>query len=140
MKKSILFICTSNSCRSQMAEGWVRKLRADILDPYSAGIEKRALDPLAVKVMAEAGVDICKYSSKLISELNKKKFDYVVTICNEASEKCPIFPIETKRTHHAFDNPPKIAQTLSSEEEVIQLYRRVRDEIREFVRKMPGNL
>ncbi len=138
--KNILFICTGNSCRSQMAEGWVRKLKCDILVPHSAGIEKHGIDPKAVKVMAEVGVDISKQQSKLISELSKKDFDYVVTICNDANEKCPIFPGKAKSFHHGFDNPPVLARKAKSEEEALDLYRRVRDEIRDFIENMPNNL
>lgn len=139
-KKSILFICTGNSCRSQMAEAWVRNIKGDILEPYSAGIEKHGLDPKAIQVMAEAGIDISKQESKLIDELKRKEFDYVVTICNDANEKCPVFVGKTKRSHHAFDNPSRIALTLKSQEEILFLYRRVRDEIKEFVSNMPNNL
>ena len=136
----ILFICTGNSCRSQMAEGWVRHLKKDVLQPASAGIEKHGLDPLAIKVMNEVGVDISQQKSKLIDELKDKDFDYVVTICEDANRNCPIFPGKAKRIHHAFDNPPRIAKTLTSQEEILSLYRRVRDEIKEFVSKMPDNL
>lgn len=136
----ILFICTGNSCRSQMAEGWTRHLKKDLLQPSSAGIEKHGLDPLAVKVMDEAGVDISKQTSKLINELKDKEFDYVVTICEDANRNCPVFPGKAKRIHHAFDNPPRIAKTLTSREEILSLYRRVRDEIKEFINKMPDNL
>lgn len=136
----ILFICTGNSCRSQMAEGWVRHLKNDVLQPVSAGIEKHGLDPLAIKVMGEVGVDISQQKSKLIDELKDKKFDYVVTICEEANRNCPIFPGKAKRIHHAFDNPPRIAKTLTSQEEILSLYRHVRDEIKEFVSKLPENL
>lgn len=139
-KKTILFICTANSCRSQMAEGWVKALKGDIFEPYSAGIEKHELDKKAVQVMAEAGIDISKQKSKLIDELEEKKFDYVITICNDAHEKCPIFPGKTKKSHHPFDNPPKIASTLKSQEEILSIYRRVRDEIKKFVSELPGNL
>jgi arsenate reductase len=139
-KIRVLFLCTGNSCRSQMAEGWARKLRGSVLEAYSAGTEKHGLDPLAVKVMSEAGVDISKQTSKVISELGKQDFEYVVTICNDVNEKCPLFPGKAKRLHHAFDNPPRIAKTLSSEEDKINLYRRVRDEIKEFISKMPNNL
>lgn len=123
-----------------MAEGWARSLKKDFLQPYSAGIEKHGLDPLAVKVMEEAGVDISQQQSKLINELNERDFDYVVTICENANLNCPSFPGKTKRIHHAFDNPTRIAKTMTSQEEVIDLYRRVRDEIKEFVSMMPGNL
>ena len=138
--KSILFVCTGNSCRSQMAEGWVRKLKSNILVPHSAGIEKHGIDPKAVKVMAEVGVDISKQQSKLISELSQKDFDYVVTICNGANEKCPIFPGKAKRLHHGFDNPPILSKKTKSDEEALAIYRRVRDEIRDFVENMPNNL
>lgn len=138
--KKILFICTGNSCRSQMAEGWVKKLKGDILKPFSAGIEKHGIDPKAVKVMSEVGVDISKQQSQLISELSEKDFDYVVTICNDANKKCPLFPGKVKRLHHGFDNPPVLARRAKSEEEALAIYRRVRDEIRCFVENMPNNL
>ena len=136
----ILFVCTGNSCRSQMAEGWVRYLKKDILQPDSAGIEKRGLDHLAIQVMDEVGVDISRQTSKLINELKDKDFDYVITICEDANRNCPVFPGKAKRIHHAFDDPPRIAKTLTSQDEIMSLYRRVRDEIKEFVSKMPGNL
>lgn len=136
----ILFICTGNSCRSQMAEGWVGHLKKDVLQPASAGIEKRGLDPLAIQVMNEVGIDISRQTSKLINELKDNDFDYVVTICEDANRNCPIFPGKAKRIHHAFDDPPRIAKTLTSQKEIISLYRRVRDEIKEFVSKMPDNL
>ncbi|MFI5344184.1 MAG: arsenate reductase ArsC [Chlamydiales bacterium] len=138
--KTILFVCTGNSCRSQMAEGWVRKLKGDILVPHSAGIEKHGIDPKAVKVMSEIGIDISKQQSKLISELSEKDFDYVVTICNDANEKCPVFPGKAKRFHHGFDNPPVLARKTKSEEDALTIYRRVRDEIGDFIEKMPNNL
>lgn len=137
--KSILFVCTGNSCRSQMAEGWVRKLKGDILVSHS-GIEKHGIDPKAVKVMSEVGVDISNQQSKLISELSEKNFDYVVTICNDAKEKCPVFPGKAKRLHHGFDNPPVLARKTESVEEALTIYRRVRDEIRSFVESMPDSL
>jgi arsenate reductase len=138
--KKILFVCTGNSCRSQMAEAWVRKLKGDILEPYSAGIEKHEIDPKAVKVMSEAGIDICKQQSKLISELGEKDFDYVVTICNEANQKCPVFIGKTKRLHHGFDNPPILSRKTKPEEESLAIYRRVRDEIKRYISEMPDNL
>jgi arsenate reductase len=123
-----------------MAEGWIRTLKGNILEPYSAGIEKHGIDPKAVKVMSEVGVDISKQKSKLISELDEKDFDYVVTICNDANEKCPIFPGKAKRFHHGFDNPPVLARKTKSEEEALTIYRRVRDEIKDFVESMPKRL
>lgn len=123
-----------------MAEGWARHLKKNLLQPFSAGIEKHGLDPLAIKVMDEVGVDISHQKSKLINELIDNNFDYIVTICEEANKNCPVFPGKGKRIHHAFDNPPRIAKRLTSQEEILSLYRRVRDEIKEFVRKMPDNL
>jgi len=136
-KSKILFLCTGNSCRSQMAEGLARALRPD-LEAYSAGVEKHGVNPLAVAVMAEAGVDISGQASKLVSELPVKEFDYVVTLCGHANENCPYFPGQTKRIHAGFDDPPELARDAKTEEEALGHYRKVRDEIREFVVKFPG--
>jgi arsenate reductase len=135
-KPRILFLCTGNSCRSQMAEGWARALHGDRLEAYSAGIEKHGLNPNAVKVMAEAGVDISGHKSKLTTELPVKEFDYVVTVCDSAHENCPYFPAKTKLIHHSFDDPPRLAGSAKNEEEALGHYRRVRDEIKEFVRTL----
>ena len=91
-KMKVLFLCTGNSCRSQMAEGWARHLKGDVIEPYSAGIEKHGMNPHAVKVMAEAGVDISKHYSKTLEEIGPVQFDYVVTVCGHANEHCPLFP------------------------------------------------
>ena len=139
-KLKVLFLCTGNSCRSQMAEGWVRHLKADVLEAYSAGIETHGLNPLAVQVMAEAGVDISAQHSKLVEEVISVPFDYVVTVCDHANEHCPIFPGKAKKIHVAFDDPPKLAKDAKTEEEVLALYRRVRDEIRTFVETLPESL
>jgi arsenate reductase len=136
----ILFLCTGNSCRSQMAEGWARALKSDVLEPYSAGIEKHGLNPYAVKVMAEAGVDISGQHSKLLDELAGIQFDYVVTVCGHAHEHCPWFPGEAKVVHVGFDDPPRLAANCASEEAKLDCYRRVRDEIKAFVEKLPENL
>ena len=133
----ILFLCTGNSCRSQMAEGFARALKGDALEPYSAGIETHGLNPNAVKVMAEAGVDISSHRSKHVNELLDIKFDYVVTVCDDAHERCPIFPGKAKILHRSFDDPPRLAKTARSEEEALNHYRRVRDEIMEFVKSLP---
>jgi len=135
-KPRILFLCTGNSCRSQMAEGWARALHANRLEAYSAGIEKHGLNPNAVKVMAEAGVDISGHKSKLTTELPVKEFEYVVTVCDSAHENCPYFPAKTKLIHHNFDDPPRLAESAENEEEALGHYRRVRDEIKEFVRTL----
>ena len=141
MKKlKILFLCTGNSCRSQMAEGWARRLKGNVLEAYSAGIEKHGLNPRAVKVMAEAGVDISTQRSKTVADLPTREFDYVVTLCGYAHETCPIFTGKAKVVHRGFDDPPKLAEATKGEEEALAHYRRVRDEIRAFIEKMPGDL
>ena len=139
-KPKILFLCTGNSCRSQMAEGWARHLRGDLIEPYSAGIETHGLNPNAVQVMAEAGVDISKHRSKSVGDLQNLEFDCVVTVCGNAQETCPVFPGRTKVVHVGFDDPPRLAANAESEEEALQHYRRVRDEIRDFVAKLPQEL
>ena len=139
-KLKVLFLCTGNSCRSQMAEGWARHLKSDVIEPYSAGTEKHGLNPLAVKVMAEAGVDISRQQSKRVDELDRTDFDYVVTVCGHANEHCPYFPGKAKIIHVGFDDPPKLAFAAKSEEEALGHYRRVRDEIRAFVETLPESL
>jgi len=139
-KKSILFLCTGNSCRSQMAEGWARRLKSDLLEPYSAGVEVHGLNPIAVQVMAEAGVDISQQRSKHVDELRDVRFDYVVTVCGHANEHCPIFSGKAKIVHVAFDDPPKLAQDASTGDEALKCYRTVRDEIRRFVETLPESL
>ena len=136
----ILFLCTGNSCRSQMAEGWARHSRGDVLEPYSAGVEARGLDPRAVQVMAEAGVDIAGQRSKRLEELKGITFDCVVTLCDHAQEYCPVFPGRTKAVHVGFDDPPTHARDAQTDEEALSHYRRVRDEIRVFVETLPESL
>jgi arsenate reductase len=139
-KLKILFLCTGNSCRSQMAEGWARHLKGNVLEAYSAGIEPHGLNPNAVKVMGEAGVDISQHRSKHVDELKDIPFDYAVTVCDNARESCPLFPGRTKVVHAGFDDPPRLAQTAKTEAEALAHYRRVRDEIRSFVGKLPEAL
>jgi arsenate reductase (thioredoxin) len=136
-KLKVLFLCTGNSCRSQMAEGWARHLKSDVIDPYSAGIETHGLNPNAVKVMAEAGVDISRHRSKNVADLKDVPFDYVVTVCGQAHETCPMFPGKAKIVHVGFDDPPRLATTARTETEALGHYRRVRDEIRAFVLRLP---
>ena len=136
-KMKILFLCIGNSCRSQMAEGWTRHLKSDTIEAYSAGVESRGLDPCAVSVMAEAGVDISGQRSKLVKEVMDIQFDYVITLCEHAQESCPFFPGKTRLIHVGFDDPPKLAAQAKNEEEVLGHYRRVRDEIRSFVERLP---
>ncbi|MEZ7197855.1 arsenate reductase ArsC [Pseudodesulfovibrio karagichevae] len=138
---NILFLCTGNSCRSQMAEGWAKTLKADEFTAWSAGVETHGLNPLAVRVMAEAGVDISGNTSKLTTDLPEDvDFDYVVTVCGHANENCPYFPARTKVVHVGFDDPPALAKTLTDEAEILDVYRRVRDEIKAFVQGLPGSL
>jgi len=140
-KTKVLFLCTGNSCRSQMAEGWAWSIKGDIIEAYSAGIEMHGLNPRAVKVMAEAGVDISAHRSKTVDELGNVAFDYVVTVCGHAHETCPMWlKGRAKIVHVGFDDPPQLAREARSEEEALAHYRRVRDEIRQFVDGMPQNL
>ncbi len=135
----ILFLCTGNSCRSQMAEGWARHLKSGLIEPYSAGIEAHGLNPDAVRVMAEAGVDISGQRSKTVGELRGMDFDCVVTVCGHAQEHCPVFPGTAKMMHVGFDDPPRLAAGAATEEERLAPYRRVRDEIRAFVETLPAS-
>jgi arsenate reductase len=136
----VLFLCTGNSCRSQMAEGWARHLKGAQIEAYSAGLEAHGLNPDAVRVMAEAGVDISGQRSKLVSELRDVEFDYAVTVCGHAHESCPIFPGRVTVVHVGFDDPPRLAAAAESEEERLAPYRRVCGEIRAFVETLPEAL
>ncbi|MCX6897352.1 MAG: arsenate reductase ArsC [Verrucomicrobia bacterium] len=136
----ILFLCTGNSCRSQMAEGWARRLKGNVIEPYSAGIEKHGMNPHAVKVMAEAGVDISGHFSKTLDDLTGVTFDYVITVCGHANEHCPVFPGKTKVIHVGFEDPPKLTKNMDDGEAKLVIYRRVRDEIRRFVATLPDAL
>ena len=139
-KLKVLFLCTGNSCRSQMAEGWAKALKSDAIEAYSAGIETHGLNSNAVKVMAEAGVDISGHRSKNVADLMDVPFDYVVTVCGHANETCPMFPGKAKVVHVGFDDPPALAKEAKSEQEALDCYRRVRDEIRAFVETLPQSL
>lgn len=138
-KPSVLFLCTGNSCRSQMAEGFARALRGGALDAHSAGTNPHGLNPLAVRAMKEAGIDISWHTSKTPRDLAASgvKIDVVVTVCDSAHETCPVIP-GARIVHAGFDDPPRLAKTAASEEEAMQHYRRVRDEIRTFVETLPG--
>ena len=139
-KLKILFLCTGNSCRSQMAEGWTRHLKNDVIEPYSAGVEIHGLNERAVYVMKEAGVAISDHYSKNVRDLLHIPFDWVITVCDHANETCPVFPGNVKRYHLSFSDPPRLAADAKTEEEALLHYRRVRDEIRVFVEKLPGIL
>ena len=139
-KLRILFLCTGNSCRSQMAEGFARALKSGEIEAASAGVERHGLNPLAVKAMAEAGVDISAHVSKTLDDLPSLDFDYVVTLCDHAHSHCPHFPGGATGVHRGFPDPPRLAAGAASEEEALVHYRAVRDQIREFVAGLPGNL
>jgi len=141
-KTKLLFLCTGNSCRSQMAEAWARHLKGDLYDVYSAGIETHGLNPNMVKVMAEVGIDVTSQTSDNISQYLDIGLDIVVSVCGHADENCPVFPGRVKRVHKGFDDPPKLARELAaqgaSEEEQLAPYRRVRDEVKAWVETLPG--
>ncbi len=139
-KLKVLFLCTGNSCRSQMAEGWARYLKGDLIEAYSAGIEKHGMNPHALKVMAEAGVPLTGQFSKTVEELGPVTFDYVVTVCGHANEHCPIFAGQAKVVHVGFEDPPKLTKELPDGEEKLAVYRRVRDQIRAFIAALPAAL
>jgi len=139
-KLTLLFLCTGNSCRSQMAEGWTRHLKGDAITVCSAGIETHGLNPKAVAVMAEAGVDISGQRSQNISEFMGTDIDVVVTVCDHAHETCPLFPGGARVVHVGFDDPPRMALDAESEEAKLDCYRKVRDEIRAFVETLPGSV
>jgi arsenate reductase (thioredoxin) len=139
-KLRILFLCVGNSCRSQMAEGWARHLKGESIEAASAGTAPGEVDARAVKVMAEAGVDISGQRSKHVSTLVDREFDYVITLCGEAEATCPLFPRPVRVVHRGFDDPPKLAKDAKTEEEALAHYRRVRDEIKAFVESLPDSL
>ena len=139
-KLKVLFLCTGNSCRSQMAEGWARRLKADIIEAYSAGTQPKAVDPLAVRAMAESGIDISGQRSKSAMELMDMEFDYVITLCDDAQQSCPFFPAKTAILHQGFDDPPRLAGGAVDDEEAMRHYRRIRDEIKAYIEKLPESL
>ncbi len=139
-KLRVLFLCTGNSCRSQMAEAWTRHLLGEHIEAYSAGIEKHGMNPYALKVMAEAGVDMSKHWSKTLAELGPVQPDVVVTVCGNANEHCPVFPGRTRVVHVGFEDPPTLTKDMPNGEAKLGVYRRVRDEIRAYVETLPGSL
>ncbi len=123
-----------------MAEGWARYLKSEFLQPFSAGLEAHGLNPNAVKVMQEVGVDISRQKSQHMEEVDTIPFDFVVTVCGHANEHCPVFSCATKVVHHGFDDPPTLAKTAKTEKEALAHYRRVRDEIRALIETLPEGL
>lgn len=146
MKKllRILYLCTGNSCRSQMAEGWTRHLKGEIIQAFSAGVEVHGLNPHAVTVMAEAGVDISRQVSKHVREFSNTDLDAVITVCDHARESCPYFPTRARMVHVGFDDPPALAREVAEKgggaDARLDCYRKVRDEIRAFVEALPDNI
>ena len=130
----VLFLCTGNSCRSQIAEGWARSLFGDRIEAYSAGIETHGLNPRAVLVMREAGVDISGQRSQHVDEFGDLAPDLVITVCDSAAEQCPLLPGARRVVHHSFQDP---ARATGDDEQVLPVFRRVRDEIRAFVARLP---
>lgn len=139
-KLKILFLCTGNSCRSQMAEGFARHLKSELLEVWSAGIERHGMNENAIQVMREKGVDIMHHSSKLLDELTHVKFDYVITVCGHAHETCPVFSGSCNVVHVGFDDPPKMALEFSDKEQQLGCYRKVRDEIEKYIQSLPQSL
>lgn len=137
-KLRVMFLCTGNSCRSQMAEGWAKALRSEHVEAYSAGTNPHGLNPLAIRAMREAGVDISTHTSKKPEQIGVP-FDVVVTVCDSAHEACPVFP-GARVVHVGFDDPPRLAKGAATEDEAMVHYRRVRDEIRAFVLTIPESL
>lgn len=139
-KVKVLFLCTGNSCRSQMAEGWCRHLKSDAIEAFSAGTINLGLNSRAVEVMKEVGVDIAEHKSKTVDQLSEKFFDAVFTVCDRANASCPIFPGTTAIHHVAFDDPPEKSQDLKEERLILDEYRKVRDEIKAFIEKIESYL
>ncbi len=137
MKKKILVLCTGNSCRSQIAEAYLRKFVGDKAEIMSAGVEVHGLNPRAVKTMAEDGIDISKQTSNHVDEYMHLNFDFVITVCDNAKEACPYFPGKAKKIHHNFPDP---AKTTGSEEEITESFRNVRDEIKSWVQNFVTQL
>jgi arsenate reductase len=127
MRRRVLFLCTANSCRSQIAEGIINHFIGGLFDAFSAGTQASFVNPAAIEVMKEIGIDISKHRSKNLSEFDGQSFDYVITLCGEANETCPLYIGGTKKIHIGFDDPAKVT---GSKEEILQEFRRVRDEIR----------
>jgi arsenate reductase len=139
-RSSILFVCTGNSCRSQMAEGWTRVLKGNLFEVYSAGVDPHGLNPFTAKVMAEVGVDISGHRSKTVQALQGTTFDWVVTLCDHAYRTRLKIPGARNMVHRRFDDPPAVAKHARTEREALDHYRRVRDEIKEFVAGLPESL
>ena len=136
-KIKVLFICTGNACRSQMAEGWARHLKSDVIEAYSGGVWPVGVSSRAIRVMAEAGVDISSQTSDHVDEFLSIDFDYIITLCDNARERCPIFSGKVKVIHKPFEDPTFV---VAGPDEIMEAFRRTRDLIREYVETLPGSL
>ena len=130
--KNILVLCTGNSCRSQMAHGYLQHFAKESAKVYSAGVEVHGVNPKAIEIMLEDGIDISNHTSNLVDEYLDIPFDFVITVCDNAKERCPYFPTSAQKFHHNFEDPSK---TIGSKEEIDNDFRRVRNEIKEFAQK-----
>lgn len=139
-KLRVIFLCTGNSCRSQMAEGWTRALKGDLIEAFSAGTNPQGLNRLAVQVMAEVDVDISSHQSKSIHSFADVPLDFVVTVCDSAHESCPLFSGHAKIIHVGFEDPSRLAKNARNDDEALPFYRRIRDEIRSFIETLPDAL
>jgi len=136
-KLKVLVLCTGNSCRSQILHGYLRFFGADKLEVYSAGVEVHGLNPIAVGIMAEDGVNIMQHTSNQIDEYRDISFDFVITVCDNARETCPWFPSDAKLIHHSFNDP---AAAKGSVKEILAEFRKVREEIKDFARQFVSEL
>ncbi|MBW1660477.1 MAG: arsenate reductase ArsC [Deltaproteobacteria bacterium] len=139
-KKKILFLCTGNSCRSQMAEAWTRHLWRNLFEVFSAGVAPNRMDPRTVRVMEEEGISMEGHHPKHVDIFKEITFDYVITVCDQARETCPYFPGVHKILHRGFEDPPVLVKGAGSEEEALGHYRKVRDEIKDFILILPRTL
>ncbi len=133
MKKNILVLCTGNSCRSQLAEGYLRHFHGEKANVHSAGVETHGVNPRAIATMKEDGIDISAHTSNHVDEYLHIPFDLILTVCDHASERCPIFPSKAKRVHHNFTDPAKVTGT---EEEIMAKFRKVREDIKAYCEKL----
>jgi arsenate reductase len=131
MKKNVLVLCTGNSCRSQIAEGYLRYFHGEKAEVYSAGVETHGVNPRAISTMKEDGIDLSAHTSNHVDEYLSISFDLILTVCDHASERCPIFPGKAQRIHHNFTDPAKV---IGTEEEIMAEFRRVRVQIKEYCR------
>lgn len=135
--KNVLVLCTGNSCRSQMMQGYLNHFGNEKIKAYSAGIETHGVNPRAIKVLAEDGVDISHHTSNHVDEYRDVNFDYLITVCDHAKENCPWFPTDAEKLHHSFNDPAKAS---GKEDEILAEFRKVRDEVKEYAKQFANKL